>query len=138
MSFSVFSITSNVSGAGERAYDFILHYDNCVRAEEEEDERELGGGRSADACVDVKELFRLEQCDQIARLLFNVWPFTSMKTCPMACKFCQSRSPIFSQIGNKPTKKLPKTLKTLPKWQNFAESGHTGFEQQRSDNEERG
>ena len=72
MSFSVFSITSNVSGAGERAYDFILHYDNCVRAEEEEDERELGGGRSADACVDVKELFRLEQCDQMARLLFNV------------------------------------------------------------------
>ena len=68
----------------------------------------LGGGRSADACVDVKELFRLEQCDQMARLLFNVWPFTSMKTCPMACKFCQSRSPIFSQIGNKPTKNCPR------------------------------
>ena len=30
------------------------------------------------------------QCDQMARLFFNFWPFTSMKICPMAFKKCQS------------------------------------------------
>ena len=31
----------------------------------------------------------------------------------------------FGQILNKPSKKLPKTLKIWPKWRNFAKSGHT-------------
>ena len=37
----------------------------------------------------------LIQCDQRARLFSNIWPFTSMKTCPLAYKICQSRSKIF-------------------------------------------
>ena len=31
------------------------------------------------------------QCDQIARLFFNIWPFTSMKIWPKVYKICQSR-----------------------------------------------
>ena len=32
-----------------------------------------------------------DQCDQIARLFFNIWPFTSIKICPKGFKICQSR-----------------------------------------------
>ena len=35
------------------------------------------------------------QCDQMARLFFNIWPFTLMQTCPMAYKICQSGSKMF-------------------------------------------
>ena len=31
------------------------------------------------------------QCDQIAGLFFNIWPFTSMKICPKVYKVSQSR-----------------------------------------------
>ena len=37
---------------------------------------------------------RLNQCDQMARLYFNIWPFKSAKICPMVYEFCQSRSKI--------------------------------------------
>ena len=30
------------------------------------------------------------QCDQIARLFFNIWPFTSRKICQKVYKICQS------------------------------------------------
>ena len=36
-----------------------------------------------------------EQCDQMASLFYNVWPFTSMKNCPMAYKICQRQSKYF-------------------------------------------
>ena len=46
--------------------------------------------------------FILKQCDQMAILFFNIWPFTSMKTGPLAYK-CAKVGPNFSQIGNKPS-----------------------------------
>ena len=36
-------------------------------------------------------LVTLKQCDQILRLFFNLWAFTSMKICPKVPKICQSR-----------------------------------------------
>ena len=42
----------------------------------------------------------MPQCDQVARLLFDIWPFTTTKNCQY-------------------------TFKILPKWWNFAKSGHT-------------
>ena len=50
------------------------------------------------------------QCDQTARLVFNFWPFTTMKMSPIASAIRQSR--VISNI--------------LPKWRKFPESGHTG------------
>ena len=33
----------------------------------------------------------LRQCDQMTRLLFNIWSFTIMKICPKAQKMCQTK-----------------------------------------------
>ena len=60
----------------------------------------------------------------MARLFFNIGPLTSTKNCLMANKICQSRSKNFAELQINP-QKLPKTLKILPKWRNFAKSGHT-------------
>ena len=38
--------------------------------------------------------FILKQCDQMAILFFNIWPFTSMKISTMAYKIGKSRSKI--------------------------------------------
>ena len=51
------------------------------------------------------------QCDRMARLFFNVWPFTSLKICPMQYKICQRRSKIF-----------PNSKQTLKNWA-FCQSG---------------
>ena len=32
-----------------------------------------------------------DRCDQMARLFFIIWPFATIKICPMAYKICQSR-----------------------------------------------
>ena len=52
----------------------------------------------------------LKQCDQMIRLFFNIWPFTTMKISPTMSYIWQSRLSI-----------LPKTCKL------FAKSGHTGL-----------
>ena len=57
------------------------------------------------------------QCDQMVRLFFNFWPFTTMKISPIMSQIYQSNLSIL------PYKKL--TVKNLPKWRNFAKSGHT-------------
>ena len=67
----------------------------------------------------------LHQCDQIAGLFFNIWRFPSMKICLKVYKICQSRFKILPN-GKLTLEKLPKTLKILPKWRNFAKSGHIG------------
>ena len=58
--------------------------------------------------------------------LFNIWPSTTVKNCPKALKICQRR---FTNFPNTKTihTDLPETLILLPKWRNFAKSGHTGF-----------
>ena len=69
----------------------------------------------------VKTAF--EQCDQMARLFFNIWPFSTMKFSPVVYYFGQSR------IKDISTAKRPSTpAKRFPKWQNFVQSGHTAFE----------
>ena len=54
------------------------------------------------------------QCDQMVRLFFIFLPFPAMKISPIKPLICKSMFSI-----------LPKTWKLLPKWQNFAKSGHT-------------
>ena len=57
-------------------------------------------------------------------LFFNICSFTAMKMGPMTNKVYQSSFKI--QPNTKFTLKiLPKTSKSLPKWRNFAKSGHT-------------
>ena len=69
-------------------------------------------------------LSMLSQCDQIARLFFNIWPLTPMKICPKAIKFAEAGS-IISPVRNEGFKKWPKTFKFWPKWRIFDKSGHT-------------
>ena len=59
------------------------------------------------------------------KYLFNIWPFRTIRICPILQIICQSRLKI-CPILNKRSNKLPKTLHFLSKWQNFAKSGHTG------------
>ena len=67
-----------------------------------------------------------DQCDQMARLFFNIWPFTWTEICPMGYKICQSSSKILPNSKYPPPKKKsPNTVKILPNWRNFAKSGHT-------------
>ena len=70
------------------------------------------------------------QCDQIVRFFFNIWPYATIKICPMVKQIRQSRLKI---LPNKKltVKKLPKTCKILPKWLNFAKSGHSVSNQPR-------
>ena len=51
--------------------------------------------------------------------LFNIW---ALKICPKTQNFAQVNSN-FDKCLKKPSK-LPKTFKIVPKWQNFANSGH--------------
>ena len=43
------------------------------------------------AISERKRMAAWGQSDQIPRQLFNIWPFTTMKICPIAQKFRQSR-----------------------------------------------
>ena len=66
-----------------------------------------------------------EQCDQMARLIYNICPFAIMKISPIASVLCQ-RSGFKSLANVKTPQKLPKSFKILPKWCNFTKSpGHT-------------
>ena len=64
-------------------------------------------------------------------LFFKIWPFATMKISPIMPQICQSRLTVLpSKILS--IKNLPKTRKLLPKWQNFAKSGHTGRDDKKS------
>ena len=56
--------------------------------------------------------------------LSNIWPFTLMKMCPIALKLCQRRFKFFPNIY-RTLKNCQRLIKFLPKWRNFAISGHT-------------
>ena len=57
----------------------------------------------------------------MAILLFNLWPFTTMTICQKMPKFEQN----FAKHNISHPKNCRKTFKILPKWRNFAQSGHT-------------
>ena len=67
-----------------------------------------------------------EQCDQMVRLFFNIWPFAIVKISPIMSQICQSQLSILPNM-KWTVKNLPKTGKLLPKWRNIAKSGHTTF-----------
>ena len=50
-----------------------------------------------------------KHCDQMAILIFDICPFTTIKICPIACKMCQSKLKSLTST-NKTLKKLPKTF----------------------------
>lgn len=49
------------------------------------------------------------QCDQMAKTFFNIWPFVTIKMCPIAFAVCQNRLKI-SRIPNNPSKYCPRLL----------------------------
>ena len=65
-------------------------------------------------------------CDQTVRFFFNIWPLETMKISPIMSQICQRRLSIWAN-KKYTVENLPKTCKLLPKWQNFAKSGHTEF-----------
>ena len=67
--------------------------------------------------------FRLDQCDQMV-LLFGFFQY--FKFAQNVQLFCQSKFKILSST-KKTLKYLPKIFESLPKWQNFAQSGLSGF-----------
>ena len=64
------------------------------------------------------------QCDQMAKSFQSMWLFTTMKTWQIAKHFCQSKDNILPNT-KKTLKKLPNSFIIVPKWRNFAKSGHT-------------
>ena len=60
------------------------------------------------------------QCFQMARLVFHIWPFATMKSCPKASKCAK----VCSKLCHLLNKALKCSNKNLPKKQNFAKSGH--------------
>ena len=65
-----------------------------------------------------------QQCDQVARLFFNICPLSLMKICPKASTICQSMFYNFPNAKRR-FQKLPKIFKIWSKWQISAKSGHT-------------
>ena len=60
------------------------------------------------------------QCDKMARLFLNIWPNTTVQTCPITQNIRQSRTKILHNTWGG-FFKLPKTFKILPYWQIFAQ-----------------
>ena len=71
-----------------------------------------------------KTKFPCEKCDQMGKLFVKIWPFVYMnEKLPIVLQRLT-----YLELHTKVTlKELPKTFKILPKWQNFAKSGHTGW-----------
>ena len=59
-------------------------------------------------------------CDQMAKLFFNVWPYTTMKISPKVFKICQRRFK-FCQILNAPPKKVQMFFLNLAKVAKFCQ-----------------
>ena len=57
---------------------------------------------------------------------FKIWPFTTMKNCLKYKIFAKIGSQ-FCKIQNGNSRNGQKRFKCLPKWRNFAKSGHTAF-----------
>ena len=67
------------------------------------------------------------QCDQMAKLFFNIWQFTTLKNCPIAFNICQSWFIIFPKCFNKPSKSYKNTFLFYDKVVKIAKSGHSDF-----------
>ena len=81
-------------------------------------------------CVRIGQLYQRvfpsqehNQCDQMARYFFNIWPFAKTKNYHKSIKVGQIRFKILPNTN--PPKKLLKNFKILPKRWNFAKSAHT-------------
>ena len=59
-------------------------------------------------------------CDQLIRLFFNIWLFTTMKICPIAQQICQIKLKIFPNT-KRTLSKWPKCFNIMPQWRNFAQ-----------------
>ena len=100
----------------------------------------VGELNSSSSCIsletfspETRRRCRVSKCDQMVRLFFNIWPFATMKISPIMSQICQSQLSILP--NNKWTvKTLSKTGKLLPKWRNFARSGHTGGKRRKARN----
>ena len=68
----------------------------------------------------------LGQSDQMVRIFYNIWPLAIMIISPIMSQICQSRLSILPN-RKQTVKNLPRTCKLLPKWRNFAKSGHTAW-----------
>ena len=68
-----------------------------------------------------------EQCDQMARLIFQNLAICKNHNLPNSLK-CAKIGSKFWQMLSIPSKHCPKTLKSLLKRRNFAKSGHTDDE----------
>ena len=66
-----------------------------------------------------------KHCDQIAKLEVQFVAIFHNVNLPNSKKIAKVGS-TFCQILNKPLRKWQIRLKFLPKWRNFAKSGHTG------------
>ena len=60
----------------------------------------------------------------MARLFFNILPFSTMKICQIAYKFAKRLKILPNTIWI--LSKWPKLLNVVVKWRNFAKSRHTG------------
>ena len=70
------------------------------------------------------KMFR-NKCDQMVRLFFIICPYATMKISQIMSQICQSRFQHFAKLETN-SQIFAKYFKLLPKWQNFAKSGHTG------------
>ena len=70
-----------------------------------------------------------DQCDQMVRLFLQYLFIYSNENQPNGIQNLSKRVSNFCQILNMPSKCCPKTLKILPKWQNFAKCGHTAADE---------
>ena len=73
--------------------------------------------------IDLHELGQ-NQCDQMVRLFFNMWPFATLKIIPMMAQIFLRRLVIFPN-QKLTVKNLPNTFKLLSKWRNFVTSCYT-------------
>ena len=64
---------------------------------------------------------RSNQCDQIVRLSFNIWPFAMMKISPIMKQIRQSDS-TFCQIRNKLSKNFKRHVKFCQIWSHWVQS----------------
>ena len=70
--------------------------------------------------------FVCDQCDQMARLIYQNLAICNKQNCPIAQKCAKIGSKCY-QMLSRPSKQWPKTLKSLQKWRNFAKFGHTAI-----------
>ena len=64
------------------------------------------------------------QCDRMAKLFLNIWPFTTLKICPKAWQICQSAFKLLPNLKIN-LKRTAKYFQSFAKSRSFAKCGHT-------------